>query len=359
MEKVCAVVPVYEVTINGTNVTDDISVYVSQVEYSDRIEEESDEVSIILDDVEGLWQSDWYPSQGDTLTLKMGYPGNMLDCGNFEIDQIELSGLPDTLTVKAIAAAITESMRTRNSRAYEKQTLKDIAQFIADKHGLKLMGDTSRLANIEIGRKTQDNESDISFLSGIARRYGIIFSVRGDKMIFLNPEDLEKEDAIAAFNRYQISTYSFKDKTSDTYWEATVSQRDIKTNTVQKWSVQSSGDPTKQDTIVVGGRVENANQAEAVTEGAIREMNRDKLTGRFTTEGNPLLVAGANVDMEGFGAFSGKWTIRESTHRISADTGYTTEVSIRKGPYKKTFEKVTTGRNESGQVNWAKKIGLQ
>jgi len=359
MEKVYAVIPVYEVTINGTNVTDDISGYVSQVEYSDRIEEASDEVSIILDDIEGLWQSDWYPSQGDTLTLKMGYPGNMLDCGNFEIDEIELSGHPDTLTIKAIAAAITESMRTRNSRAYEKQTLKDIAQFIADKHGLKLIGDTSRLANIEVGRKTQDNESDISFLSGVARKYGIIFSVRGDQMIFLNPEDLEKEDSIASFKRYQLSGYSFKDKTSDTYEEASVSQRDIKTNTVTNWNIVSSGDPTKKDTIVVGGRVENASQAEAVTEGAIREMNKDKLTGSFSTDGNPLLVAGVNIDMEGFGAFSGKWTIKESTHRISVDTGYTTEISVRKGPYKKTFEKVITQKGGQDEKDWAKIVGLK
>ena len=358
MEKEFAIKPVYEVTINGRNVTDDISIYVSQVDYSDRIEESSDEVSIVLDDIAGLWQSDWYPSQGDILTLKMGYQGNMLDCGSFEIDEIELSGQPDTLTVKAIAAAISENMRTRNSRAFEKQTLKDIAQFVADKHNLKLVGDTSRLANIEVGRKTQDNESDISFMAGVARKYGIIFSVRGDQMIFLNPENLEKEDAIASFNRTHLSAYSFKDKTSDTYESASVSQRDIKTNTVESWSVESSDDPASKDTIIVGGRVENESQAEAVTTGAIRETNKDKLTGSFSTDGNPLLVAGVNVEIVGFGAFSGKWTVKESTHRISVD-GYTTEVSIRKGPYKKTFEKVITGKSESGQIDWNKQIGLQ
>ena len=359
MNKQFAVKPVFKLSIAGKNITGRIAPFVSSVEYTDRLEEESDEVQIVLDDIAGLWQSDFYPSQGDTLELEMGYEGSALRCGDFEIDGIEFSGPPDTIVIKAIAAAITESMRTRNSRAYEKQTLKDIAQFIADRHGLKLIGDTSRLSNIEVGRKTQDNESDISFLSGVARKYGIIFSVRGDQMIFLNPEDLEKEDSIASFKRCQLSGYSFKDKTSDTYEEASVSRRDIKTNTVQNWSVQSSGDPAKKDTIVVGGRVENESQAEAVTEGAIREMNKDKLTGSFTTDGNPLLVAGVNVDMEGFGAFSGKWTIKESKHTISVDNGYTTEISIRKGPYKKTFEKVNTQKGGQDEKDWAKSVGLK
>jgi len=358
MEKTYAVIPAYEVVINGKNVTDDISMFVSQVEYSDRIEEASDEVSLVIDDIAGLWQSDWYPQQGDSLSLKIGYPGNMLDCGDFEIDEIELTGQPDVLTVKAIAAAITTSLRTRKSRAFEKQTLKDIAQFVADKHGLTLMGDTSRLANIEIGRKTQDNESDLSFLASVARKFGIIFSVRGDQLIFLNPEELEKSDSIASFKRYQLSRYSFKDKTSDTYEAATVSRRDVKTNTVVDWRLDSSGDPTKMDEVVVDERVENASQAEALAGGAIRESNKDKLTGSFSTDGNILLVAGANLELEGFGAFSGKWTIKESTHRISVDSGYTTEVSIRKGPYKKTFEKVSTKKEGRSEVDWLKDLGL-
>ena len=359
MDKVYAVIPRFEVTINGKNVTDDISAFVSQVEYADRIEEASDEASLVIDDIAGIWQTDWYPQQGDSLTLKMGYPGNMLDCGSFEIDEIELSSPPDRLTVKAIAAAITESMRTRNSRAFEKQSLKDIAQFVADKHSLKLMGDTSRLANIEIGRKTQDNESDLSFLSNVAKKFGIIFAVRGDQLIFLDPEELEKANSVAEIHRFNLSRFSFKDKTSDTYQEASVSHRDVKTNSVVKWSIQSSGDPTKLDEIKAPGRVENASQAEAVADGAIRESNKDKLTGTFTIDGNPLLVSGANVDMQGFGGFSGKWTIKESTHRITDDAGYVTEVSIRKGPYKKTFEKVSTRKSGQGDRDWAKDIGLK
>ena len=354
METAYAIKPIFELTIAGKNITQEVSVFLSSVEYIDKLEEESDEINIVLDDVSGLWQSDWYPQQGDALALKMGYPGNMLHCGEFEIDEIELRGQPDQLTVKALATAISKDMRTKNSRAYEKQTLKEIAQFIANKHGLKLVGDTSQLGGLPVGRKTQNNESDLAFLSRMCKQYGIIFSVRGDQLVFLNPENLENGDAIAKFNRSQLATYSFKDKTADTFEAAVVSKRDIRTNSVPKWRVENNADPTQKAELVVGGRVENESQAKATADGALRDKNKDKLTGSFSTDGNPLLVAGVNVEMEGFGAFSGKWNIKESRHKIDIGSGYVTDVQIRKGLYKKTVQPV----KPAAKKNWANMVGL-
>jgi len=352
-----AVKPIYELTIAGKNVTDDVSPFVSSVEYIDKLEGESDEIQIVFDDIVGLWQSQWCPQQGDKLTLKMGYSGGeMLDCGLFEIDEIELRGAPDTLTVKALAAAVMSEIRTKNSVAYENQSLNKIASQIANKHGLRLTGDTSRLQEIQVGRKTQNDETDLAFLSGLAKEFGLIFSARGEQIVFLDPEKLEEKDSVYTFKRLDVSNYSFKDKTSDTFEMASVSRRDIKTNKVQNWKLVNSGDPTKKDTLVVGGRVENESQAAAKAKGAIRNANKDKLTGSFSTDGNPLIVAGVNVEMSGFGQFSGKWTVKESSHRISVDSGYTTSVSIRKGPHKKTPQPVKHASSE--QKNWAKKIGL-
>ena len=357
MDKELAVVPTFELTINGKNVTQDVSAWVSTVEFKDRLEEASSEVQIVFNDIAGLWQGTWYPQQSDSLNLKLGYKGRkLLDCGDFEIDEIELKGQPDEMTVKAIAAAISKDLRTRKSRAFEKQTLHQIAKKIADDNGLKMMGDTSKLSNIKVGRKTQDNQSDLAFLAETSKKFGIIFSVRGKDLVFLNPEDLEKTPSIAEYKRQQLSSYSFKDKTADTYESASVSQRDIKTNRVNNWmDTLNNKEIYKSDTIIVGGRVENDSQAQAVSKGAIREQNKDKLTGSFSTDGNPLLVSGANVDLKEFGQFSGKWTIKESTHKIDVSSGYRTEVSIRKGPYAKKYEVVKSGHSE-GKQNWAKTL---
>lgn len=347
MEKKHAVKPVYELTIAGKNVTADISPFVASIEYTDRIQDESDDVNIVLNDISGIWQSDWYPQQGDTLTLQIGYAGNLLDCGLFQIDEIELTA--DTLTVKAIATSITDSLRTKNSKAYEKQTLKDIAKYIADKNKLKLTGDTSNLSSIKVSRKTQYNETDLAFLAKLCKQYSIIFSVRGNQLIFLDPKGIENADTIATFTRNDLSRYTFRDKTSETFEDANISVRNSKTASVTKGTSENSDDAA-DDTLEIDDYVENDSQAQATAEGSLREKNKDKLTGSFSTDGNPLLVAGANVEMLSFGAFSGKWTIAESKHSITT-SGYITDISLLKGMHKKTVQKNTDNNNTHSWYN--------
>ena len=226
---------IVEISIAGKNVTGDVSRYLSKITYTDKEEEESDDVSLTFEDTAAVWQSSWYPDQGDTLQVKLGMPGNLLDCGLFEIDEIELELAPDTLTVKAVAAAITQSLRTRNSKAFEKQSLRKIAQYFADKHQLKLTGNTGELQKIEIGRKTQDNQTDIGFLSGLARDYGIIFSIRGDQLVFIEEHELDAQESILTVDRAQMSKARFRDKTSQTFSSAEIATRNVKTNKVTRW----------------------------------------------------------------------------------------------------------------------------
>jgi len=243
---------IVEISIAGKNVTGNVSKYLSKITYTDKEEEESDDVSLSFEDTEAVWQSAWYPHQGDTLQVKLGMPGNMLDCGLFEIDEIELELSPDTLMVKGIATAITQSLRTRNSKAFEKQSLRKIAQYFADKHKLKLIGKTGELQKIEIGRKTQDNQTDISFLASLAKEYGLIFSVRGDQLVFMDKEELDKQDSILTIDRSQMSNARFRDKTSQTFSSAAIATRNVKANKVARWKVEPAKEEGKKGEITHG-----------------------------------------------------------------------------------------------------------
>lgn len=321
---------IVELTIAGRNVTADVSPYVSRVCYTDKVEAESDDVSIVLEDTEHKWVNEWYPTEGDTLTLKIGKPGEMLDCGLFEIDQVEVEGPPDIFTIKAIAAAITKSLRTKNSKPFEKQSLKKIAQYFADKHGLTLTGDIGKLNDIAIERKTQDNQSDIAFLTGLAREYGLLFSVRGKQLVFMDEEQLEAANPVATIYKTALSRYTFTDKTSQIYTAATVAGRNAKANAVKKWNIQPSGTEGEKDTLVVYSNVEDDSQAQAQAKAALRNKNKEKMTGTLSLPGNTMLVAGATIELPDMGKFSGKWYITSSAHNESKDGGYTTDLTIRK-----------------------------
>jgi phage protein D len=226
---------VAEISIAGKNVTGDVSAYLSKITYTDKEEGESDDISLTFEDTAAVWQSAWYPSQGDTLRVKLGTSGHLLDCGSFEIDEMEFELSPDTVTMKGIATGITKNLRTQSSKAFEKQSLHKIAQYFADKNELKLVGKTSKLQKIEIERKTQDNQTDIAFLSDLAKEYGIVFSVRGDQLVFIDRDELHKQNGILTIDRFQMSRARFRDKTSQTFSGASASKRNVKKNDVIRW----------------------------------------------------------------------------------------------------------------------------
>ena len=86
--------------------------------------------------------------------MYIGYSNEkLLNCGCFEIDEIEFQTPPDTLTVKALATGITKALRQNNSVAYENKSLKQIANEIAKKHNLTLVGE---IDDIRVERITQN-----------------------------------------------------------------------------------------------------------------------------------------------------------------------------------------------------------
>ena len=107
--------PTFKLEYNQKNITKDVSDYVVSIDYADYEHGQSDEISITFEDSEGLWNGAWLPSKGDALRLFIGYVGEkLLNCGIFEIDEIEYETPPDILTVKALATGIKKSFRQEN-----------------------------------------------------------------------------------------------------------------------------------------------------------------------------------------------------------------------------------------------------
>lgn len=323
---------IVKIIINGKNVTEDITPYLSRLSYTDKVEAESDDVTLVFEDKDGHWRNGWYPEQEDSLTVTIGSPGNPLDCGVFEIDEIELEFPPDAVSIKAIGASISKALRSKNSKSFEKQSLHQIAKYFANKHGLKLTGNITGLQKIEIERKTQERQTDLSFLSGLAREYGIVFSVRGDQLVFMDSDELDAQPAVLTIHKNEISKARFTDKTSQVYGGAVVSTRNMKTNSVRRWKINPADQGAEKGTIDLyqgNTTAENETQAQAQAKGGLKNQNKDKITGVLTLAGNVRLVAGVNIELPDLGKLSGKWHIVSSSHGID-NSGYITDISIRK-----------------------------
>jgi phage protein D len=283
---------------------------------------------LYLSNTSGDFFNNWYPEKGDTLRLLIGYNDReaKLDTGIFQIDNINFSGPPDQIDIRALSTGITRALRTANNKAFENQTLKQVAGYFCKKNGWQLIDSDGKLNNVMISRKTQANKTDLAFLSEIAKEYGFIFSIKGDKMVFMEHSTLDRIPGIIRIGRDNIERYSLTNKTHGTYAAATVKEIDRKTGKVIQSTVEGDSDST--DILnQSGGAVTSPSQANAYAAGGLGESNRKQQTGNISLPGNPLLVAGINFDLEGFGKASGKYHIAKSTHTVSP-AGYTTSIDI-------------------------------
>lgn len=329
MEAVAVRVPKWSVSIGGTDVTASITDFVVSVTYTDHAHGASDEVELTLADPAGVWRDAWYPQQGTSISALMGYAGEALfPCGDFQIEEIEIAGPPDTMHIRALASGITEAQRTSRSQAYEGQTLREIAATIAERHGYALLG---AIADVRIHRITQHQEADLGFLKRVAGNYGYVFTVKGKKLIFSKYADLRTQSPVLTLHRVgDVASYSLRDKTLSVYKDATCAYDDPKTKQCQTATVTAKG-VTSGDTRKITRRCESQEQAALQASADLERANDAKFEGTITTEGNTRLLAGNTVQLAGFGHCDGVYLIDSSRHSLERGQGYTTEITIKRG----------------------------
>ena len=317
--------PIFKIEYNQKDITKDISNQVLNIEYTDYEHGQSDEITITFDDTQKLWQSSWIPSKGDSLRVFIGYEGEkLLNCGIFEIDEIEFATPPDTLTVKALATGITKALRQNNSVAYENKTLKQIASEIAQKHSLTLVGE---IEDVRVERITQNQERDLTFLKKLAEQYGYIFKIAEGNLVFYKTEKLTGADAAKILYRTDLSRISLTEKTSKNYKAVTVSYHNPKTG--KKITATAKNEKcVKGDTLKITERCENKQQALLKAKAALAKGN-NTIEGSIDLVGTPNLIAGLNVELKDLGYFSGKYHITQTRHFIDRTSGYGTSLEVK------------------------------
>lgn len=329
MEAVAVRTPKWTVSIGGHDITSEITDYVLAVTYTDHAHGASDELDLTLCDPAGVWRDSWYPAQGLTVSATMGYLGEAsFTCGDFEIEEIELAGPPDTMHIRALASGIKEAQRTRRSQAYEGQTLRDIAQAVATRHGYSLVGE---IADVRLKRITQHQEGDLGFLKRIAGNYGYVFTVKGQKLVFSKYSKLRTASPVLTLHRVgDVTSYSLRDKSLKAFKDCECAYDDPKTKQCMTHKARAKG-VASGDTCKITRRCENAEQAKLQSEAELEKQNDGKYEGTITTEGNTRLLAGNTVALAGFGHFDGTWLIDSSRHSHERGTGYATEITIKRG----------------------------
>ncbi|PHM23268.1 late control protein D [Xenorhabdus budapestensis] len=96
---------------------------------------EADQLDIELDDSDGLLA---LPRRGTTLSLHLGWQGETpVHKEQFIVDEIEYSGAPDKITVRARSADFRTTLNLSREFSYHQKTLSDIVRTIAMRNNRK------------------------------------------------------------------------------------------------------------------------------------------------------------------------------------------------------------------------------
>lgn len=320
------------------DISADVSARLVSVTYTDHLQGESDELEIKVEDGDGLWKGPFYPTKGDDMELWMGWEGEaLLPCGVFQVDEMEASGPPDTLTIHGLAAGIKRPLRTRTTRAFEGASLRDIAQDIAGRQGLKLEGEVDA---VRVKRATQRHETDLRFLRRLAEETGHVFAVRGDRLVFWRAAGLEALEPVLLVTRKDLKGFSLRDKTDASYKGIEVryfSPGDKALVTSRELDQTAK----KADVLKILARAEDAAGAAVRSKAELHRARVGQTAGTLTLRGDRRLVAGNIISLaEDMGAFAGDYQITNSRHTCTGGPSgtYSTEVGIRRAAQGVSFK---------------------
>lgn len=326
MEQNKAKQPQWILVYEGKDITARISPYVLSASYTDHLSGEADEIEIVIENRDQRWLNEWLPQKGDQVALRFGYMGDaLMEAGEFQVDEVEYNGPPDTVTIKGLAAGVKASLRTKRSAAYERQTLKKIASVIAKRHGLTMRG---KVPAITMARSTQHKETDLAYLKRLADTFGLVFSVKGTDLVWHDLDALDQASSVIQVKRQGLKgRYTLRTKSNSVYRACTVTYFSAKLKREISHTFKAKGISTG-DVLRLVQRAESKAQAERMATAALRRSNGRQTEGSFTLQGDIKMRAGRNVDLVGWGNLDGQYQILKAAHRIERGAGYSVEVEF-------------------------------
>jgi uncharacterized protein len=328
----------------------DISDKVMSFEFVDE-ESKADKLSLKLDNYDLSFFDDATFRKGTILEVVWGYPGRVAPARRAIIQRIKGSL---QLTVEAHGMAMIMH-KVKRSRVFENMTLGEIATKIAGEYGadLAIDGGTVR-GNIAVDdvldkrlpHRVQAQETDATFLSRLARRYGLQFYVDSTGVHF-KPRNLT-QTPVRAFTWYNGdgAWLDFDIDNNIAARPGAVTKKGIDPLTKKAISHRADNDSTKRPGLApvieivdprTGGTKLQARAAEEHTEhstehtpqglkahaeGKFRDTQHETIKLSFKIIGDPDVLAKRVVEFNGVGKrISGRYYVKQATHTIDS-SGY-------------------------------------
>ena len=290
--------PNFVLTYEQKDITASVEPYLLSFSYTDYLGEQSDELQLHFEDVDGRWLRTWFPEQGDKLSIGCGdqFTG-LINWGSFELAEIEwqrnMQG-GDVVSLKALSTGIRHANRTLQPKAYENMMLSDIVKIIAARLKLTVSGS---IKPIKIQRITQYQEREVEFLTRLARQYGHTFKIVDKKLVFTRNDALSQQEAVLVMQPENLLSIRIRDLIKGAPDKAVITgydakkKRAIRAERKTKPLRPKARRKTSADTLkITQSKGESQAETNARADAALQDAQEERCAGNITLFGNALLV---------------------------------------------------------------------
>lgn len=320
--------PAYKITADKKDVTALIAQRLVSINITDETGLVSDTCEILLDNRDEKLE---IPARGAVLEVSLGYDDKPLTkMGSYIVDDIEVSSPPLQMRVVGKASNtldknLTKKIKAPKSKSWHGYSLVGIITAIANNNGFKAAID-EYFTQIYISHLDQTDESDISFLNGLAQSYGAFVKLSLGKLLFFR-----RGTSISSSGKELPTIKLTAKEISD--WKLRVSDMQKFGKVIAKWHNFATG---KEEDVFAGTddpaytmryKFVSSSRALEAAKAKLAEFKRGAENLTFSIAGNPSLSAENKVTFTDIKYLKGKnWIISSVTHSLT-DQGFTTNVT--------------------------------
>lgn len=309
--------PAWEIKIDGSAISAELNRAAQSISFNDEAGIESDSITIVFaGDLPHI-------DAGRKISLKLGYKGEeLISAGIYSVESSEWAR--EALTISATSLNFAGALKTKRTQTYESTNIGDIIETIT----ARAQVDNPPLTDcydLAITYLAQTDESDMHFLTRIAKDYDAVFSVKSDRIIFLKragagyaaAQQLPKYE----INAKLVNGLTIKRLARPKYASAQAIWRDQQSQETKSVTA-GSGEPVFK----LSFAFPDAATAQAKAEAKLRSLRRDCMEGSFNCEGT-MFRAGGIISVTGAGENDADYEIKKVSHQIDK-SGWITSVEI-------------------------------
>ena len=318
--------PDYRLVVDGRDITPAVDPRLISLTLTEARGGEADQLDLEISDHDGDLT---IPPKDARITLALGWAGQpLVDKGSFLVDEVEHSGAPDRLTIRARSADMLRDMRVRSETSWHDTTIGAIVNKIAGRHQLTPRVD-GRLAGVQVEHIDQTHESDLHFLNRLARQHDAVATVKNKHLLFLPVNGTKTSTG----KELPTATITRADGDQHRYHSA---DRNAYTGVRAHW--HDAGKAEKRSVLAGTGEREKklkdtyATEADALAAAKAEQqrVERGKATMELTLAiGRPELMPQTPVVLRGFKDVidATDWLVVKLTHTLG-DNGLTTRLEL-------------------------------